>query len=70
MATGIVFISYPQRIWIAVANIGFISFIFSLLGVYLGVHFRSKIKINFEIIGGTFLVGIGLKILLEHLLII
>jgi putative Mn2+ efflux pump MntP len=67
MATGIVFVSFPERIWIAVANIGFISFIFSLLGVYLGVHFRSKIKINVEILGGIILIGIGLKILFEHL---
>ena len=67
MATGIVFVSFPDRIWIAVVNIGIISFIFSLLGVYLGVHFRSKIKINVEILGGIILIGIGLKILIEHL---
>jgi putative Mn2+ efflux pump MntP len=67
MATGIVFVTFPERIWVAVANIGIISFIFSLLGVYLGVHFRSKIKINVEILGGIILVGIGLKILIEHL---
>jgi putative Mn2+ efflux pump MntP len=68
MATGIVFVSFPDRIWIAVVNIGIISFLFSMLGVYLGVHFRSKIKINVEILGGIILIGIGLKILIEHLL--
>lgn len=67
LATGIVFVPYPEKIWFAVSTIGIISFIFSLLGVYLGVHFRSKIKINVEILGGIILIGIGAKILIEHL---
>ncbi len=49
--------------------IGIISFIFSLAGFGLGVRFgepvRSRVKP--EIIGGIILIGIGVKILIEHL---
>jgi len=68
LATGIVFVPFPEKIWVAVMSIGVISFMFSIIGVYLGVHFRQKIKINVEILGGIILLGIGTKILLEHLL--
>jgi putative Mn2+ efflux pump MntP len=68
LATGIVFVPYPEKIIFAVASIGFISFLFSIIGVFLGVNFRQKIKINAELPGGIILLGIGLKILLEHLL--
>lgn len=67
LATGIVFVPYPSQIAFAVATIGSISFIFSILGVYIGVHFGRKLKFNVEIIGGIILVGIGVKILVEHL---
>jgi len=68
LATGIVFVPFPNRIAFAVITIGLISFLFSIIGVYLGVHFRHRIKINAELPGGIFLFLIGLKILLEHLL--
>ena len=68
LATGIVFVPFPDKVWIAVTSIGLISFLFSITGVYLGVHFRQRIKINVEILGGIILIGIGLKILMEHLL--
>ena len=67
LATGIVFVPFPDKIWFAVASIGLISFIFSITGVYLGVTFRRKIKFNVELLGGVILFGIGLKILIEHL---
>lgn len=68
MATGVIFVPYPERILFAVLSIGLISFVFSLLGVYLGVYFRDKIKLNVELLGGIILIGIGSKILIEHLL--
>ncbi len=69
LATGVIFVPFPGKIWIAVANIGIISFIFSLIGVQIGVHFKRKLKFNVEIIGGLILIGIGLKILIEHILL-
>ncbi|MDD3078264.1 MAG: manganese efflux pump MntP family protein [Paludibacter sp.] len=67
LATGIIFISFPERIYTAVAIIGLISFLFSLIGTYLGVHFGKKLRFNVEIIGGIILIGIGTKILIEHI---
>lgn len=67
LATGVLFVAFPEKLLIGIFSIGFISFLFALLGVYLGVRFRKRIKINFELPGGVILVAIGTKILLEHL---
>jgi putative Mn2+ efflux pump MntP len=66
-ATGIVFIPYSNLIWIAIAIIGLTSFLFTFLGMYIGVHFGKRFHIKVEMIGGFILIGIGLKILIEHL---
>ncbi|MDP8267965.1 MAG: manganese efflux pump MntP family protein [Candidatus Tenebribacter davisii] len=47
--------------------IGIITFILSLLGVYLGGKIGSLFENKIELIGGIVLIGIGLKILIEHL---
>lgn len=67
LATGVIFVPFPGKIWIAVINIGIISFIFSIIGVLIGVNFKKKLKFNVEILGGLILIGIGLKILIEHI---
>jgi len=67
LATGIVFVPYPEMIWKAVAIIGFISFLFTFIGMYIGVHFGKRFHLKVEVIGGFILIGIGLKILFEHL---
>ena len=67
MATGIVFVPYPEKFVNAATIIGITSFMFSVIGVFIGVRFRQKIKINVEILGGIILFGIGTKILIEHL---
>lgn len=68
LATGIVFVSFPGSIYKAITIIGSISFIFSLAGMYIGVHFGKKFNVKVEIIGGLILIGIGIKILIEHYL--
>lgn len=68
LATGVIFVSYPDYIWKAVAIIGVISFLFSMIGTYIGVHFGKKFTIKVEVIGGLILIAIGTKILLEHVL--
>ncbi len=68
LATGIVFVSFPDRIWFAISTFGFISFLFSLIGLGVGFHFKRTFKFNVEILGGIILVGIGTKILIEHLM--
>ncbi len=68
LATGIIFVPFPDKIWLGAIIIGFISFVFSIIGVYAGLRFRKKFRFNVEIIGGIILFGLGTKILLEHLL--
>jgi len=49
--------------------IGLVSFLFSLLGFYLGRHFGGSItrRLKPELFGGIILVGIGVKILVSHI---
>ncbi len=49
--------------------IGLVSFLFSLLGFYLGRHFGASItrRLKPELFGGIILVGIGIKILISHI---
>ena len=55
------------QILFAVLSIGVITFLLSALGVKIGNVFGSKYKFLAELSGGIVLVGMGLKILLEHL---
>ena len=47
--------------------IGFVSFVMSLIGLYLGIKCGCGRKLKAELWGGIILVAIGLKILIEHL---
>lgn len=47
--------------------IGVVTCILSTLGVYIGKIFGGLLKQKAEIFGGAILLGIGLKILIEHL---
>lgn len=49
--------------------IGVVSFLFSLIGYQLGTRFGRSIahRLKPELIGGIILIGIGVKILIEHL---
>lgn len=48
--------------------IGVITFALSFLGVYVGDRFGHFFEKKIEVVGGLVLIGIGVKILLEHLL--
>jgi len=50
--------------------IGVVSFLFSLIGYQLGSRFGRSIahRLKPELLGGIILIGIGIKILIEHLL--
>ena len=52
----------------AVLLIGVTTYLFSFGGAYIGKRFGNIFKNKAEIIGGIILIGIGVKILLEHLL--
>lgn len=70
LAVGITFAFLEYPIGEAVAVIGVTTFVISLIGVYIGNLFGSKYEKKAELAGGTVLILIGLKILLEHLEII
>ena len=48
--------------------IGVITFLFSFFGVFVGTKGGSFLEDKAEKIGGIVLIGIGLKILIEHTL--
>jgi putative Mn2+ efflux pump MntP len=68
LAVGITFALLPDvNIFFAVVFIGVITFALSAVGVKIGSVFGSKQRKIAEILGGSVLILIGLKILLEHL---
>ena len=61
------FLLQGYQIFFAVACIGVITFILSAVGVKLGAVFGAKYKSWAELAGGIILIGMGAKILIEHL---
>ena len=67
LAVGIVFAAEKTDLLFSVTMIGAITFALSLVGVFIGHKFGSKYEKKAEIAGGTILILIGLKLLLEGL---
>lgn len=68
LAIGITLSFIAGSIIIAVVIIGLITFGLSYLGVFVGKKFGHFFEAKLEAIGGLILIGIGVKILLEHIL--
>lgn len=68
LTIGISFSFFKINILFAVIIIGFITFLLSFCGVYIGNIFGLSFKKKSQICGGMILIFIGLKILIEHLL--
>lgn len=64
LATGLLFVPYPEWLFPSVVTIGAITALFSLGGYLAGV-FVGRLKINMELVGGLVLIGLGIKIWLE-----
>jgi len=67
LAVGVSLSVMPLSIWVAIAVIGATTLLVSLLATWLGHRVGDRLGKPAEIIGGLVLIGIGLKILLEHL---
>lgn len=67
LAVGITFAFLSVKIWTASSIIGIITFGLSLVGVYLGRALGNMTGRYASYFGGIVLIGIGVKILLEHL---
>ena len=70
LAVGVTFAFLEVKILPAVSIIGVTTFIFSVAGVKIGNLFGLRYKAKAEIAGGIILIGIGTRILLQHLGII
>lgn len=68
LAVGLTLSLITQSIAAAVIIIGLITFALSYLGVLIGKRFGHFFEHKIEIIGGLILIGLGIKILIEHLL--
>ena len=69
LAVGVTYALLPDvKIVPAVSFIGCVTFALSALGVKIGNIFGTKYKKPAEIVGGVVLVGMGIKILFEHLI--
>ena len=67
LAVGITFAFLEVHIAAAVSFIGITTFVISSVGVKIGNVFGTKYKAKAEFTGGTILILLGFKILLEHL---
>ena len=67
LAVGISFSCLQINIILPVILIGLVTFVLSFIGVFLGNKFGNLFGKKMELIGGLILIGIGTKILIEHL---
>ena len=56
-----------QSILMPIVIIGIVSFLFSVAGCLVGVYFGKRVNLRAELWAGIILIGIGAKILFEHL---
>lgn len=67
LAVGVTFAFLDYPIVESISVIGAVTFVISLLGVFIGNFFGNKYKNKAEFAGGLILILIGLKIILEGL---
>jgi putative Mn2+ efflux pump MntP len=67
LAVGVTLSLLSGSIVLAAIFIGFVTFCLSYAGVAIGKRFGHFFESKIEIVGGLILIGIGVKILIEHL---
>ncbi len=67
LAVGITLSVLNVNVFFSSCFIGTVTFVLSIVGVFIGHVFGSKYKAKAEILGGIILILIGCKILAEHL---
>ena len=68
LAVGLSFAVLGVRIWYPILVIGLVTAFITLLGMVLGSRLGTRFGKRIEILGGVILIGIGVKILLQHLM--
>jgi len=67
LAVGFTFAFLKINLWLAIFIIGITSLLISIFGILFGHKYCCKFNVPAELLGGIVLIGIGIKILLEHL---
>ncbi|MFH0999216.1 MAG: manganese efflux pump [Bacteroidota bacterium] len=67
LAIGVSFALLEIEIKKPIIIIFVVTFIISLIGIQLGKYYGKKLGKKMEIVGGLILIGIGFKILIEHI---
>lgn len=67
LAVGVTFAFLKVAIVPAVLTIGFTTYVISIAGVKIGNVFGARYRSRAELAGGLILIGMGIKILVEHL---
>ncbi|MDR1460867.1 MAG: manganese efflux pump MntP family protein [Campylobacteraceae bacterium] len=67
LAAGFTLIFLDSSLYVSIAVIVLVTFIFSFLGVKIGAKSGKWLGSAAEILGGIVLIGIGVKILIEHI---
>lgn len=70
LAVGLSFAMIRVNIITPSVIIGTITFSLSMVGYFIGKRIGNKVKIELDIVGGLILIGIGVKIVIEHLAIL
>jgi putative Mn2+ efflux pump MntP len=68
LAVGVTLAMLGTRIWAPALVIGLVTAAMCAFGMHAGDRIGSRLGRSAEILGGVILVGLGVKILLEHLL--
>lgn len=67
MAIGVTFAFLQTDILTAASVIALVTFVLCVIAVYIGKKLGSLLESKAEMIGGIILIGLGCKILIEHL---
>jgi len=68
LVVGVSFAFFKIFIASSIIVVGTVTFLLSFLGVFAGDRFGHLFENKIEIVGGLILIGIGIKILIEHLI--
>jgi putative Mn2+ efflux pump MntP len=68
LIVGVSFSVTEINLWLTILIIGFTTGLFSMLGILFGKKTGLAFGKKMEILGGLILIGLGVKILVEHLL--
>lgn len=68
LAVGVTLSMLGGSVYVAAAIIGAVTFLFCIPAFFLGSRLGEHFESHAELVGGLVLVGIGVKILLEHLM--